>query len=156
MNFQTFEGRRIENVPQYIRDFRYRKDGEVQLMVGTDSQRRNHKTMISTVIVLYHVGRGGHIIHWTQMLPRIRDLHSKLWKEVEHTAKVVSYLMDNGFSRDEIIVHIDVNPNPRWDSHALYAASKGFFVGMGFADTNIVTKPLSYVAMHVADKAARL
>lgn len=157
MRFRKFNGAEILDVARYIRQYRYERPNEtVQLMIGTDSQKRGEKTAISTVIVLYTVGKGGHIIHWTTDYPVFADLFSKLWKEVEHTAHVVSYLLEAGFKRDDMLIHIDVNPNPRWDSHVAFKASVGFFKGMGFEDDHVITKPLSYVAMHVADHAVRM
>lgn len=155
MQFQKFDGEPIDNVALYVK--RYMKEHpEAILMIGSDSQQKAFTTSYSAAIVLYRKGRGGHVIIWKQRIKKIRDLFSRLWKEVEFTAHVVSHLIESGIDQDEMIIHIDVNPDPAHESNCAYQPSFGFFKGtFGFNADQIMVKPLGYVSSHVSDKYVR-
>lgn len=154
MDFRKFDGTPVSDVGEYVKT--YMKEHEnVILMIGSDSQRSGRFTIFSTVIVMYTRGKGGHVIIWKQRMEHFADLFSRLWKEVEFTAHVTAYLIDAGIRRDDMLVHIDVNPRPEYKSNIAYQASVGFFRGMGFNGDQIYVKPLGYVATHVADEFVR-
>lgn len=92
--FKLFGGNQIKNVGEYILDY-VAKYPEIMIFVGTDSVQLRKNTLYATAIVLYHPGNGAHVIFKRHILPKIKDLYTRLWNEVEYTKKVAGFLNKN-------------------------------------------------------------
>lgn len=173
--FKKIDGIEIENVPEYIRSyFKARKNENVydsfEIFIGTDSQRvrRGRLTLYASVICLYTVGRGAHIIFTrtkrNDLAPTIKKtrkekgsdpaLFQKLWWEVEYTLQIANYLKDNGIFTDCGIaqVHLDLSSSEKEGSNIVYKSAIGYVESQGF---NPRYKPNAVAASYAADMCVR-
>ena len=86
--FKLFGGKIIEDINEYA--INYIKENcvdhsEIIVYVGTDSKQFRKHTMYATAIVFYHVGKGAHIVFTRERVPKIKDLFTRLYNEVEMT-----------------------------------------------------------------------
>lgn len=94
-DFKLFGGRQIEDVGDYT--LQYIKDNctehsEIIIYVGTDSKQLRKHTLYATAIAFYHVGKGAHIIFRRKKVPKVKDLFTRLYNEVEMTRVVAEQL----------------------------------------------------------------
>lgn len=157
MRFSTIQGQPIPDVVSYIKDWMAQRnqelnffpDDEMKLYVATDSQNRGNKTLYASVIVIYRVGKGGHVILWREYVNRIHDMERKLRLEGYRTMEIAQKIMDEDPDLGKlIIVHFDFNSDAQFPSYKLTNEFVGWAKGIGL---RAEIKPLSYVAMHVAD-----
>jgi hypothetical protein len=104
---------------------------DVKIYIGADSQNIGEKTHYATVIVLHYGNSGGHVLYNKQIVPRVRDSFSRLWKEVEDSIEVALYLSDQGLPRATYI-DLDLNPDPRYQSNTVLRAAMGYVESLGF------------------------
>lgn len=86
--FKLLGGSIIEDVGQYSRDYiknNVNEHSEMIIYVGTDSKQHRKFTMYATVIAFYHIGKGAHIIFNRTRVPKIKDIFTRLYNEVEMT-----------------------------------------------------------------------
>lgn len=174
--FQKLDGTIIEDVAQYVKDYFYAKRelgmGEFQLFIGSDSQRvrKGRMTLYSTVICLYTVGKGAHLIYAktkrNDIAPTARKrkggmkrpadsgLFYRLQWEVEYSMQVANYLnANNVFAECGIAeMHFDIAVNPEFDSHIAYTYAVGYAKSYGY---NPRTKPEAIAASYAADMCVR-
>jgi predicted RNase H-related nuclease YkuK (DUF458 family) len=82
-----------------------------------------------------------------------------LWGEAERSINVAE-LLRNGtteklikkFQPEGIIIDLDFNSNPRWDSYKVLAAAQGYVKGMGY---KCRAKPESWRSVYAADRLAK-
>lgn len=147
-NFKDFDGRKIEDVANYVRSHINGID-ECRILVGSDSQVYRTYTTYAVAICMYNVGNGAHIIYSREKDEGIeKDLASRLWGEVERTINVADYLRTRVIGV-EIDTHFDVNPSDQFASNIIYKAAIGYANGAGF---NFNVKPNSFAATCAADK----
>lgn len=170
------DGTIIENVSQYIKDYfvEQRRNGarNFEIFIGTDSQRARRKRMTSyaTVICLYTLGKGAHIIYARtkrndispppkrtrkgEKKAKSPGLFYKLQWEVEYSMQVANYLNKNNvFEECEIAqLHFDINVNPEFDSNCAYNYAVGYAKSYGY---NPRTKPNAIAASYAADMVVR-
>lgn len=89
--FKLFGGTQIPDVGQYVLDY-VTKYPDTMVFIGTDSTQLRKQTLYATAIMLYHPGAGAHIIYKRYRLPKIKDLFTRLWNEVEYTKTVSEYI----------------------------------------------------------------
>ena len=89
--FKLFGGSQIEDVGKYVLDY-VTKYPETMVFIGTDSTQLRKITLYATAIMLYHPGRGAHIVFKRDRVPKIKDLFTRLWKEVEIVKEVAEYI----------------------------------------------------------------
>ena len=159
MKFETVQGQPIDDLPKYIRDFVRYENGlgrEIQIMVGTDSLARGKYTLLVSVIVLYRIRNGAHIIRWVDPYPRENNIIRKLKKETARTMQIVAYLLEHvpDYAASPW-VHFDLNSNPEHFSNKLVSESVGWAIGIGIPPEQVAIKPLAYAATHVADNWCR-
>lgn len=99
--------------------------------IGTDSQNIGNATYYATVIVLHHSSRGGHILYCKEIVDRVPDTFTRLWKEVENSMEVALYLRQHQFENIASI-DLDFNPDPKYQSNTLLRAALGYVEAMGF------------------------
>ena len=115
--FRKVDGTVIDDVAQYVKDYFNAKrtnnfTDEFEIFIGTDSQRvrRGRLTLYATVICLYTVGKGAHIIYTRTKRDDIGPTQKKIkgrkgsdpmlfrrleW-EVTYSMQVADYLKENG------------------------------------------------------------
>ena len=93
--FKLFGGKIIEDVGQYAIDYIKKNavdHSEIIIYIGTDSKQLRKHTMYATAIAFYHVGKGAHIIFNRTKIPKVKDLFTRLYNEVEMTRRTAEAL----------------------------------------------------------------
>lgn len=122
------------------------KDYNVKMYLGCDSQTKADKTTYATTLVFHVESSGCHIIYKKEVVPVIRDMWNRLWKETELSVKAALYLRENGIEIDTI--DLDYNIDPIHDSNRLVKAAVGYVESLGFKAR---VKPELLPAVYAAD-----
>lgn len=165
-NFRLFGGIAIDDLGEYLRNY-YAQNPRVIFYVGTDSLQNGKFTKYVTTVAMlhpehldekggFHYGAGVHLVYRRDNVKRIRDVFSRLWRETELTFEVSNYVHDalkdvwtGPLHNEKVpIVHLDLNPDPKWKSHQVHDASVGYLKGSGF---EVYSKPLSWASTYCAD-----
>jgi len=126
--FKRLADHRYVDLVPYLRE---KIDDSVKIYVGADSQNIGVNTHYATVIVLHYGNSGGHVLYHKEVVPRVRDNFSRLWKEVEDSIAVAMFLRENNLSEVEYI-DLDLNPDPKYNSNTVLRAALGYVESMGF------------------------
>jgi hypothetical protein len=174
--FKKFDGKVINDISAYVNGWLSDKD-KCEIHIGTDSQVKNNSVIYVTVICMWEVGKGVHIIYEKEALPRSaklvpfkaqdfkkrnpdkkfkpkqEDLFLRLWGEIERTKTVAdiisSHLLRNMHKAPvSINVHLDINPDEKHGSNVAYQAGVGYFQGQEY---DVFAKPDAWAASHAAD-----
>lgn len=132
LSFKKFNGEKLLNVFDYIKNYiSERKEDNIEIIIGTDSQNKGARTIYSTVIVLYTPGHGGHCIfkRWKTKKEKVRQV--RLLNEVEESINIANALVDAGCPKPKYI-DVDINPNPRFKSYEVYQTAKGWVESLGY------------------------
>ena len=173
--FRKVDGTVIENVAQYIKDYFVQKRRETsdgfEIFIGTDSQRvrKGRLTLYATVICLYTVGKGAHIIYaktkrndiaptarknkrGKKVRPADTGLFYRLQWEIDYSMQVANYLNENKvFAECDVAqVHLDISVNEENDSNIAYGYAMA--VASGY---NPRCKPQAIAASYAADMMVR-
>lgn len=118
--------------------------------IGTDGQRRRKRPGINyvTVVAIHNKGKGATGFYCRTGSPKPASLQQKLFQETWYSIEVALALSEVVPSRDQILVHVDANPNPRWASSKYHKQLAGMVEGNGF---RYVLKPEAWCASHGAD-----
>lgn len=146
--FTDASGVEILDLKRYVKDYLW-EHPDTDVYVACDSQRMRKYTKYALVIVFHHVGHGGHVINHIQRMPRKVDLFTRLWRELELTAAVCSFLKYEVCMGDRIFPSLDYNPDKKHKSNIVHDAAVGYLKGMGFE--RVLTKPEAWAASCVAD-----
>ena len=122
------------------------------VFIGTDSQQSASRTEFVTVIVVHEPTKGGRIFYTRESVPRIKSRRERLLKEVwlsVATALEVSPMLAEDSSLE---VHVDANPNTKFESSKYVKEMVSMVVSQGFA---YKIKPDAWAAMHVADHVVK-
>jgi predicted RNase H-related nuclease YkuK (DUF458 family) len=131
MHFKKFSGIEINTI-DYIKDYiNKNNDKNIEIIIGSDSQNKNNKTVYSTVIVLYTPGHGGHCIFKRWKTPKEKVKNVRLLKEVEESINIANVLVENGLPKPKYI-DLDINPNPKYKSNEVYQTAKGWVESLGY------------------------
>lgn len=90
-SFKKFGGEHVRDVGQYVLDY-VTQYPETMVFIGTDSTQLRKQTLYATAVMLYHPGGGAHIVFKRDRVPKIKDLFTRLWKEVEIVKEVAEYI----------------------------------------------------------------
>lgn len=125
--------------------------------VASDSQQRGQSTEYVTVVTLIRPGKGGRVLFNREMIPRVRELRERLWKETWRSTELAMELTETPDigERMEIhisAIHIDANVDPKYKSSKYVEELVGLVVGQGF---KAVVKPEAWAASHAADYAVK-
>jgi len=154
--FKKWEGKeKIDDLEGYILNV-LAKDKYIQIAIGTDSKFRAktvkgkllHHVNYFTVISFSYNGRGSHLIYRQEILRgegRI-SLFDRLWKEVRMSADLAMWVFDHCGIVPEI--HLDINPDEKYESNILYKSAEGFIESLGFP---VEVKPNAATASRAAD-----
>jgi len=120
-----------------------------KLIIGTDSQAREHS--IASAVVIHRQGKGARYFYQRRVQRRIFSLRQKIFFETSLSlglaGRLAERMSENGYARLNLEIHLDVGPNG--ETRELIREIVGMVTGSGF-DAKI--KPDSYGASKVADK----
>lgn len=128
---------------------------ELDITIGTDSQRHDGRTKIVTVICLHRVGHGGVFFYTTEYIKKIEDLRHKIYHETSCSLELAQKLMDFLFSHNKdynITIHADIGRSRKGRTHTMIQEIVGWVNSQGF---ECHFKPNSYTASCVADKITK-
>lgn len=148
--FRTFCGTPIVDVVEYIQEY-ILNNNDVEILIGCDSQRHAERQVYGVVIVLYHKGRGGHVL-WRKYVEKYEPvLQLKLINEVWKSVEVAEFLREKGLPKPTFI-DIDLNPDPKFDSNKTLRQAIGIVEGMGY---KVRSKHKGALAYSAADHLVR-
>ena len=156
MEFNSFKkmaminAKNIKDVKEYISDY-IETNGNVKLYIGCDSKQSGDFTTYAVSAVLYKKGLGGHVVYFIEKVPRIRDMFTKLWGEVERTKDFLEYLGEDMKPFVEE-VHLDFNSKPTHKSNMVHDAGVGLISSMGYKTFG---KPNGWCASYCSDRILR-
>ena len=163
LKFKKVDGTIIENAEKYVKDWT-KENPYGKVIIGVDSQCHSRRIKYSIIIAMHYVdkmqvGHGCHLLICDIWDKRIKasspesEMSVKLWKEAELALQTAELI--NGadqFFKQRIEVHLDVNSEPRYDSHFMYAAGIGLLQSAGY---HALGKPFAKIASNVADHFCR-
>lgn len=151
----------IANIGEYAREY-IKKYPDVRIYVGCDSANRRKYSLYGITVCFRHPGNGVHITFKRVKVEKIRDMFSRLWKEVEFCKEVGEYLetelkglyLVEGSKPEEKLVDLDLdlNKNVKWKSNRVLDAGVGYLTGLGF---RVRSKPTAWASSCAADMIGR-
>ena len=131
MKFKKLTGAPQFELAPYVKKYlEAHKYHNVKMYMGCDSQTRNGKTTYATTLVFHVSSTGYHVIYQKEVMPQIKDMWTRLWKECEKSVDVALYLREHGIEIDTI--DLDYNIDPAKKSNKLVKAAVGDVNGFGF------------------------
>lgn len=123
--------------------------------IGTDAQKSARRMEFVTVICVLNPGKGGRVFYTRRYEKKDMSLFDKLsletWLSLE-----LALRMNGEFElppdQKQIWVHVDANPDTRYDSSDYVKQLAGMVAGSGFP---VLVKPDAWCASHVADFAVK-
>ena len=123
--------------------------------IGTDAQQSSRRMELVTVICVLNPGKGGRVFYTRRYEKKDMSLFDKLsletWLSLE-----LALRMNEEFelspAQKQIWVHVDANPDTRYDSSDYVKQLAGMVAGSGFP---VLVKPDAWCASHVADFAVK-
>ena len=139
MKFKKVDGTVIEDVAKYLKEYIMSRDGEIDIMIGCDSLPKAYRTATyTTVIAIYTVGKGAHLIFQRETRVKTKSLVDRLWLEVEKSLAIAQFLKEQGvldikkIRGLDVHLHLDVNPDVIYKSNTILDAAVGYITAMGF------------------------
>lgn len=143
----------LANVKEHIGLFmKERTSDQYQVIIGTDSQKKNGGTTdFVTAIIVHRKGSGG-IYFWERIVDsKKRVLKQRILEEAAMSLTAAHKLMgmfkENGVRQFDFVIHVDVGT--QGPTRELITEVVSMIRGSGFA---VKTKPDSYGASKVADR----
>ena len=134
--FKKFTGEKLENVEKYVKEY-CKEHGNIDVMVGTDSQGRGARTIFSTIVAMYDRGDGehGHGAHcifcrWNTRRYKKSEIYDRMIAETQASLDVAQALRESGIKIKYI--DLDINPNKDEGSNVAYTTAKGWVESCGF------------------------
>jgi predicted RNase H-related nuclease YkuK (DUF458 family) len=147
MKFKKLTSREQFDLAKYTNEYLdTHKDYGVKMYLGCDSQTKADKTTYATTLVFHVESSGCHIIYKKEVVPVIRDMWNRLWKETELSVAAALYLRESGIEIDTI--DLDYNIDPIHESNRLVKAAVGYVESLGFKAR---VKPELLPAVYAAD-----
>lgn len=154
--WKTLEGTPVDLASVIASEMKSFRGCEVH--VGTDSQQKGLWTEFVTVVVVVRPQKGARVFYTKERVSRIKTLRERLTREVWMSTELSMELTtapdigDPVVGTEELTIHIDANPDPRYKSSAYVQELAGMCVGQGFTT---LLKPHAWAAMHAADHAVK-
>ena len=123
--------------------------------IGTDAQKSATRMEFVTVACVLNPGKGGRVFYTRRYDREDVSLYEKLstetWLSLDLAMKMHEAF---GMKPDDqqIWVHVDANPDERYDSSDYVKQLAGMVAGSGFP---VLVKPNAWCASHVADFAVK-
>jgi len=119
----------------------------VEVYVGCDSQNYPDSTVYVSTILFRYPNNGAKVIYRKERLPKIIDMWSRLWAELERSIEMAQFLRETCGIRITQI-DLDYNSNPSFASNKLCSAAMGYIESLGFSAK---TKPNLLMATWAAN-----
>jgi predicted RNase H-related nuclease YkuK (DUF458 family) len=123
--------------------------------VGTDAQKSSTRMEFVTVACVLNPGKGGRVFYTRRFDCKDISLYEKLSTETWLSLELAIH-MHEAFTlsadKQQIWVHVDANPDERYDSSDYVKQLAGMVAGSGFP---VLVKPNAWCASHVADFAVK-
>ena len=123
--------------------------------IGTDAQKSSSRMEFVTVACVLNPGKGGRVFYTRRFDRKNISLFEKLSTETWLSLDL-AIRMHEAFGlaadRRQIWVHVDANPDERYDSSDYVKQLAGMVAGSGFP---VLVKPNAWCASHVADYAVK-
>ena len=181
--FKKMGGEHISDLGAYVREY-LSKHNDVKVYIGIDSEQHKRHTTYGMVVILYHDKKGGHLIFKRDNAHdengkriKIKDMFTKLWKEVELAAELGEYFeqeLEGHYKRLSIeelsnmrdcrgnvygvhqtkLVDVDLDLNPdggkfgKNKSCKVHDTAVSYISGLGY---RVRTKPYAWAASVAAD-----
>jgi predicted RNase H-related nuclease YkuK (DUF458 family) len=130
------------------------RQGQV-VHIGTDAQKTVRRMEFVTVVCVLNPGKGGRVFYTRIFDRKEMSLFDKLsmetWLSLELALKM-NLEFDLPVEKKQIWVHVDANPDTRYDSSNYVKQLAGMVAGSGFP---VLVKPDAWCASHVADFAVK-
>lgn len=135
---------------EYVRSI-LEKTPETKIYVGCDSQSYANKTIYVITVVFRYDKRGAHVIYKREVIPKVKDLWTKLWGELQRSIDIAGYLrIEGGINIHQI--DLDYNNNPKHKSNVIVKTAIGYMESLGY---NYAIKPETLIAISVANDLCR-
>lgn len=133
----------------------YLDKDNIIIHVGSDAQA-NGKNIADfvTVVCIHTIGKGGRVFYIKDKKVPYYSLWEKLFLETNKSLEVAVDLTKT-FGHDiseRILVHVDANPNTKFESSKHVKALAGMVMGYGYKH---VLKPNSWASSHGADRIVK-
>lgn len=129
--FRTLYGTAVPDLIEYVKDYISTREN-VEILIGSDSQcYSNKRTIYGVVIALYTPGKGAHVICTRETASMEYDIASRLLNEVWKSIEIAEWMKDSGLPKPKYI-DIDLNPDPKYRSNAVFRQAVGLVEGMGY------------------------
>ena len=123
--------------------------------IGTDAQKSATRMEFVTVACVLNPGKGGRVFYTRRFDRKEITLFEKLSTETWLSLDL-AIRMHEAFglspAQQQIWVHVDANPDERFDSSDYVKQLAGMVAGSGFP---VLVKPNAWCASHVADYAVK-
>ncbi len=123
--------------------------------IGTDAQKSSKRMEFVTVACVLNPGKGGRVFYTRRFERKNISLFEKLSTETWLSLDLAIRMHEAfGFAPEgeKIWVHVDANPDERYDSSGYVKQLAGMVAGSGFP---VLVKPNAWCASHVADYAVK-
>lgn len=147
MKFKRIASNDHFDLAEYVKEYlESNKDYAVKMYLGCDSQTKADKTTYATTLVFHVANSGCHVIYKKEIVPVVRDMWNRLWRETELSVEAALYLRENGVEINTI--DLDYNTDPIHNSNRLVKAAVGYVESLGFKAR---VKPDLLPAVYAAD-----
>ncbi len=123
--------------------------------IGSDAQKSCKRMEFVTVACVLNPGKGGRVFYTRRFDRKNISLFEKLSTETWLSLDL-AIRMHEAFGLaaggEQIWVHVDANPDQRYDSSSYVKQLAGMVAGSGFP---VLVKPNAWCASHVADYAVK-
>lgn len=143
--FKKISGELVEIVPHTLEVINEHPD--VEIHIGTDSQNKRGRTTYVTAIAYRYGTRGVHYVYRKDVVKRIRDKYTRLFREAELTIETAEWFTDK-LRSVYVELDFDYNEDEKYFSQKLVASTVGWASSLGY---NVNIKPNSQIATKAAD-----
>ena len=148
----TLAGAEVLDVMESVRSLL--REGQI-VHIGTDAQKSSKRMEFVTVACVLNPGKGGRVFYTRRFDRKNISLFEKLSTETWLSLDL-AIRMHEAFGlvaeKQQIWVHVDANPDERYDSSDYVKQLAGMVAGSGFP---VLVKPNAWCASHVADYAVK-
>ncbi len=139
----------IEDIIKFLSD----TSDNSTVHVGCDSHFVKNKCIYAIVVAVCTPGRGGTYFFARRKLKRKNFLNMKLrlLKEVENCLALAD-LISEKTHRDDIQVHLDINPNKLYKSSLVFTSATSWVKSQGY---ECIVKPDAWASSCLADTYAK-
>jgi predicted RNase H-related nuclease YkuK (DUF458 family) len=150
MRYKRLSDYKYVDVKEYVSEYLEQHPGTI-VYVGCDSQHKGRILTYATVIVLYHVGKGGHVLYNVEHVKPIKETKLRILGEVERSVATATFLQyECGIDVER--VDLDINDDPIYKSNVALKEAIGWVAGMGFKYCH---KPGELIATSAANNLCR-